>query len=139
VSSGPAPPDPTPPDQTPPDQTPPDPTPPDPTPPDPTPPDPTPPGLSAERTRLAWRRTTLSVTAVLVLAASRTVTGGGRPLAVAMTSTIALLWLTTLAVAHRRLRALRALPSNPRTATRAPVTLALLVAVLAVAGALLVA
>jgi hypothetical protein len=96
-------------------------------------------GLQAERTRLAWRRTTLSGAALVVLAGSRTLTSGGRPLAIAATSVIALIWLATLAVAHRRIRALTAVPSRPQIATGAPAALALLVVAISLVGAFLVA
>jgi hypothetical protein len=86
---------------------------------------------------LAWLRTTLSGAVVVLLAASRTLTSGARPVAIAATSVIALLWLATVAVAHQRLRALTAVPpqTNP---TRAPATLALLVAATTIVGVLLV-
>ena len=98
----------------------------------------TPPGLQAERTRLAWRRTTLAGAALVVLALTRTLIGGGQRLDIVATSGLALLWLATLAVAHRRLRALAATPTDPRTVARAPATLALLVVASTVAAALLV-
>jgi len=97
-----------------------------------------PPGLHAERTRLAWRRTTLSGAALVLLALTRTLTGGRQPLDIAATSVLALLWLATLVVAHRRLRALTAGPTNPRTVTRAPATLALLIVASTAVAALLV-
>ena len=50
-------------------------------------------GVATERTELAWRRTTLSGAVLVVLAVSRTLTSGGRPLAIAATSLIALMWL----------------------------------------------
>jgi Domain of unknown function (DUF202) len=95
-------------------------------------------GLQSERTGLAWRRTTLTGAALVLLAVSRTLTSGGRPLAIAATSVITLIWLATLGVAHRRIRALTAGPADPTTATRAPATLALMVVAIAVAGAVLV-
>ncbi len=58
-------------------------------------------GLQAERTRLAWRRTTLSGAALVLLAVTRTLTGGYQPVDIAATSGLALLWLATLVVAHR--------------------------------------
>jgi hypothetical protein len=91
------------------------------------------PGLQAERTRLAWRRTTLSATIVLLLAGSRAVTGGARPLALVAIAVMALLWLAFLAIAHRRITAIGA--GAPRAA---PALVALLAAALALIGILLV-
>lgn len=61
------------------------------------------PGLQPERTRLAWRRTTLACTVVAVLAARQT-TGDAWP---AVGLSVAA-WLVFLAVAHRRMRAMDA-------------------------------
>ncbi|MGW7366598.1 DUF202 domain-containing protein [Streptomyces sp. NPDC054841] len=62
------------------------------------------PGLQPERTRLAWRRTTLSFTVVAVLAARQVVRhdeiSGGDVVAFALS---ALVWLAFLSVAHRRI------------------------------------
>ncbi|MEX0168208.1 DUF202 domain-containing protein [Streptomyces sp. LMG1-1-1.1] len=66
------------------------------------------PGLQPERTRLAWRRTTLSCTVVAVLAVKLTVSDeiGAQELTGLALS--ALVWVGFLAVAHRRIRALGA-------------------------------
>lgn len=61
------------------------------------------PGLQPERTRLAWRRTTLACTVVAVLAA-RQAAADAAP-AVGLTL---LTWLGFLAVAHRRVTAMEA-------------------------------
>ncbi|MEU9147235.1 DUF202 domain-containing protein [Streptomyces sp. NPDC048349] len=65
-------------------------------------------GLQPERTRLAWRRTTLASSVVAVLALRQALRGSGRPLEVAGAAVIALVWLAFLWVAHRRIRALTA-------------------------------
>ncbi|MFJ5548925.1 DUF202 domain-containing protein [Streptomyces sp. NPDC093225] len=66
------------------------------------------PGLQPERTRLAWRRTTLTCTAVAVLAVKQALHAAGSPVAIVGTASIALLWVGFLVVAHRRIRALAA-------------------------------
>ncbi|MCB5909947.1 DUF202 domain-containing protein [Streptomyces pinistramenti] len=67
------------------------------------------PGLQPERTRLAWRRTTLSCTVVTVLAARQLAQspapGPGQVAAVALAGVA---WLVFGLVAHRRMRAMAA-------------------------------
>ncbi|WP_329387484.1 DUF202 domain-containing protein [Streptomyces sp. NBC_01351] len=70
-------------------------------------------GLQPERTRLAWRRTTLAASVVAVLALRQAMRGGGTTAEVAGAAVIALVWLLFLWVAHRRIRALAA--ARPRT------------------------
>ncbi|MCX5408290.1 DUF202 domain-containing protein [Streptomyces sp. NBC_00335] len=66
-------------------------------------------GLQPERTRLAWRRTTLSCAVVAVLALRQALNAaGGSPVAVAGVAVIALFWLAFMGVAHRRVRELAA-------------------------------
>ncbi|MFG1807219.1 DUF202 domain-containing protein [Streptomyces sp. NPDC049040] len=60
------------------------------------------PGLQPERTRLAWRRTTLSCAVTAVLAGRQVLHGGGRPAALAV-SLAALVFLVFLWLAHRRM------------------------------------
>jgi hypothetical protein len=98
----------------------------------------TPAGLQAERTRLAWRRTTLSTVVLVMLAVTRTVKDGRQPRDIAATAVIALLWVGTLVVAQRRLRALTAVPTDPRTATGGPAVLGLLVVAMAAAALVIV-
>jgi len=64
------------------------------------------PGLQPERTRLAWRRTTLTATVVVVLAGKSALRGGPGGTAFAVCALCCGLWLGVLAVAHRRIRAL---------------------------------
>ncbi|MFD9790759.1 DUF202 domain-containing protein [Streptomyces sp. NPDC059070] len=64
------------------------------------------PGLQPERTRLAWRRTTLSCTVAAVLAAKQTLRHGTGAAELVAVSLGALVWLAFLVVAHRRIQAL---------------------------------
>ncbi|MFD3540286.1 DUF202 domain-containing protein [Streptomyces sp. NPDC058662] len=76
-------------------------------------------GLQPERTRLAWRRTTLACSVVAVLGLRQAMRGTGAPVEVAGAAVIALLWLAFLVVAHRRVRVLaraRPGPLAPRAA-----------------------
>ncbi|NEA19618.1 DUF202 domain-containing protein, partial [Streptomyces halstedii] len=60
------------------------------------------PGLQPERTRLAWRRTTLSCTVVALLAVRQVVRGGADAAALTGLAAGLLAWLGFLRVAHRR-------------------------------------
>lgn len=95
------------------------------------------PGLQPERTRLAWRRTTLTGAVVAVLAAKSALHGGPSAAGVLAAGLCAVLWLGFLALAHRRIAALAA--ARP-TALGPPaaLTAALCVIALAVCGAALV-
>ncbi|MEV8528619.1 MULTISPECIES: DUF202 domain-containing protein [unclassified Streptomyces] len=64
------------------------------------------PGLQPERTRLAWRRTTLACTVAALLAAKQALHKGSSPLTMAAVSLSGLAWLGFLTVAHRRIRGL---------------------------------
>ena len=96
------------------------------------------PGLQPERTRLAWRRTTLSGTVVTVLAAKAALHDGPTPSSVVATALCCALWLVLLAIAHRSIRALAA-AGTPRVAAPGNAAAAALCTVgLAVCGAFLV-
>ncbi|MFF6782259.1 DUF202 domain-containing protein [Streptomyces sp. NPDC012510] len=95
------------------------------------------PGLQPERTRLAWRRTTLTGAAVAVLAAKSALHAGPSAPGVMAGALCAVLWLGLLGLAHRRIGAL----AGPRPAALTPrmAGAAVLCAVaLAVCGAALV-
>ncbi|MFF8954673.1 DUF202 domain-containing protein [Streptomyces sp. NPDC014894] len=66
------------------------------------------PGLQPERTRLAWRRTTLTFTVAAVLAGRQALSGPMDAVATVAVALSALVWLGFLLVAHRRVRALGA-------------------------------
>ncbi|CAM5565955.1 hypothetical protein SSPIM334S_00509 [Streptomyces spiroverticillatus] len=77
------------------------------------------PGLQPERTRLAWRRTTLSATVVAVLAVKQAVHDGVTGVGLLGAALGALVWVGFLVVAHGRLRELdraRPLALSPRRA-----------------------
>ncbi|MFG2787603.1 DUF202 domain-containing protein [Streptomyces sp. NPDC048419] len=96
------------------------------------------PGLQPERTRLAWRRTTLASTVAAVLATKTALHGGVSAAGVVACALICALWVGFLLVAHRRIRALAATGSpgalTPRHATAAIVC----TVAMAVCGAALV-
>lgn len=81
------------------------------------------PGLQPERTRLAWRRTTLSGTVAAVLAVKTTLHGGASAAGILACALCCGLWLAFLLLAHRRIRALALAPAPaplaPRYATAA--------------------
>ncbi|HET6358559.1 DUF202 domain-containing protein [Streptomyces sp.] len=68
------------------------------------------PGLQPERTRLAWRRTTLAFTVAAVLAARQVAGGDLSTAGLVAVALSALVWLAFLRVAHWRVRALGAGP-----------------------------
>ncbi|MGW0825686.1 DUF202 domain-containing protein [Streptomyces sp. NPDC002845] len=95
------------------------------------------PGLQPERTRLAWRRTTLTSTVAAVLAGRAALRHGLSATGVVVCAVTAALLLGFLVLAHLRMRALdapRPTALSPRQATAA----ALCTIALALCGAVLV-
>ncbi|MET8408849.1 DUF202 domain-containing protein [Streptomyces sp. NPDC005195] len=97
------------------------------------------PGLQPERTRLAWRRTTLSCTVTAVLAAKAALHGGRSATGVLAGVLCGALWLGFLVLAHRRIQVLTAsgtagpptlAPRHATAATLCTVALALCAAAL---------
>ncbi|MFJ1594548.1 DUF202 domain-containing protein [Kitasatospora albolonga] len=80
------------------------------------------PGLQPERTRLAWRRTTLSATVVALLAGRQALHTGAGPAGLAALALTAAAWLGFLTAAHLRVVRLgvaRPEPLGPRGALAA--------------------
>ncbi|MFI0966840.1 DUF202 domain-containing protein [Streptomyces sp. NPDC021080] len=98
------------------------------------------PGLQPERTRLAWRRTTLSCTVVAVLAAKALLHDRDSAAGIVAFAFCCVLWLAFLGLAHRRIRALAAAgPAGPAAlAPRRAAAAALCTVALAVFAAALV-
>ncbi|GEC04400.1 hypothetical protein SSP24_20550 [Streptomyces spinoverrucosus] len=96
------------------------------------------PGLQPERTRLAWRRTTLSGTVVAVLAGRTALHGGPTAPRIIACALCCVLWLGFLSIANRRIRTLAA-PGHPPALTPRHATAAVLCTVaLAVCASALV-
>jgi hypothetical protein len=91
-------------------------------------------GRAVERTRLSWRRTSLTATGVLVIGVFRLLLPNPSGTTVAGVLLFAMAWLALVAGAQRRITALTA--PTPRTAGRIPLLLALLVAAGAAASLL---
>ncbi|TPQ17814.1 DUF202 domain-containing protein [Streptomyces sporangiiformans] len=95
------------------------------------------PGLQPERTRLAWRRTTLTGAVIAVLAAKSALHGGPSAPGVVAAALCAGLWLGLLGLAHRRINAL-AVPRPTALAPHVAAAAVLCTVALAVCGAALV-
>ncbi|HEY8471744.1 MAG TPA: DUF202 domain-containing protein [Natronosporangium sp.] len=71
------------------------------------------PGRQPERTRLAWRRTMLAISAVTVLAVRLALERSGPGLVLLGVAAALLGWLAVLAISWRRIAALAAPPPPP--------------------------
>ena len=96
------------------------------------------PGLQPERTRLAWRRTTLSCAVTAVLAGRQALHSGGRAVSVLAVCLAALAFLAFLRLAHRRIVQLGRTPRPPLMSARAAAALAGCTVALALFGTALV-
>ncbi len=96
------------------------------------------PGLQPERTRLAWRRTTLSSTAAALLALKTTLHGGTSVSGIVLGALSCFLWMAFLLIAHRRIRVLSATSSPAALSPRHASAGALLTVGLAVCAAALI-
>ncbi|WP_112470435.1 DUF202 domain-containing protein [Streptomyces triticisoli] len=96
------------------------------------------PGLQPERTRLAWRRTTLTGTVAAVLAVRTALHGGASASGLAVGALCCALWSAFLLLAQLRIRTLTR-PETPPPLTARHATAAVLCTVaLAVCAAVLV-
>ena len=93
-------------------------------------------GLAAERTRFAWRRTTLAGVALVLIATSRAIIDGLTPLKLAAVAVMSLLWLAAVAVAYRRITGLSHI-EHSQPPGLAPALVALLFTATAVVGLVL--
>jgi uncharacterized membrane protein YidH (DUF202 family) len=94
------------------------------------------PGVSAERTRLAWRRTNLSATAVGLLSARPAFDPHAGVLAWLVAALAMASWVALVVLGYRRAGGLRARP--PRPAPRTIGAYALIAVCLAALGGLVV-
>ncbi|WP_413798470.1 DUF202 domain-containing protein [Streptomyces iranensis] len=92
------------------------------------------PGLQPERTRLAWRRTTLACAVAASLAGRQTLHSGIDPAPLVILALVVLAWLAFLALAHHRIRAMHA-PRPPALSPRAAAAAVACTVALAALGA----
>jgi uncharacterized membrane protein YidH (DUF202 family) len=94
------------------------------------------PGLSAQRTRMAWRRTATSAATVALLAVRPALTDGRGPTRTLVAAAAMAGWVALVAVAYQRGRALDA--RAPRPGRRALLAYAAITISYAMTGVLLV-
>ncbi|MEU2063348.1 DUF202 domain-containing protein [Streptomyces sp. NPDC013455] len=94
--------------------------------------------MQPERTRLAWRRTTLSAAVAAVLAVKAALHGGASAPGIVAGALCCGLWLGLLRVAHRRIRALATTPRPPALAARQATAAVVYAVALAVCATVLV-
>jgi uncharacterized membrane protein YidH (DUF202 family) len=70
------------------------------------------PGGAPERTRLSWRRTSLTLTVAAILLLRLALMHANRALAITVAALAALAWVVALALIHARVRALPATLSS---------------------------
>ncbi|MFF7386402.1 DUF202 domain-containing protein [Streptomyces griseoluteus] len=75
-------------------------------------------GLQPQRTRLAWRRTTLSGTVTAVLAIRASVRASSPSTGAVLVLLCCVCWLAFLGLAHLRIRTLAASPEPPTLTPR---------------------
>ncbi|MBK3578732.1 DUF202 domain-containing protein [Streptomyces sp. MBT65] len=96
------------------------------------------PGLQPERTRLAWRRTTLSSTVAAVLATKAALHHGIHPEGIIVCALCCALWLGFLTIAHRRITTLTTGGTPPPLAPRHATAAVLCTVAMAACAAVLV-
>ncbi|MFB7916298.1 DUF202 domain-containing protein [Streptomyces sp. NPDC056061] len=95
------------------------------------------PGLQPERTRLAWRRTTLSCTVAALLAVRQALRGGAGPVALGAVALSTAAWLGFLLLAHRRVLGLGSARPAPLPARGAMAATASVIALAVFAAAMI--